>query len=111
MGYGTWMGVPAMTEELSRAKQVNAVVETLFGSARVLALLVRFFFYFAIVAHMGEAVWAVYKCRTTLKLKVKSTAMWFVFVSMVGYPVFTELFTLLAVDRITKEAAIAKKSK
>jgi hypothetical protein len=111
MGYGTWMGVPEMTEALGNAKQLNFYVEKIFGSANVLAEQVRFFFYFSIVAHVAEAIWAVYKCKSVLKLKFQACLMWFLTVSAVGYPIFKELLTLLTIDRVTKQAAAAKKSK
>jgi hypothetical protein len=46
-----------------------------------------------------------------LKLKFQACLMWFLMVSAVGYPIFKELLTLLAIDRVTKQAAAAKKSK
>jgi hypothetical protein len=111
MGYGTWMGVPEMTEALGNAKQLNFYVEKIFGSASVLAELVRFFFYFSIAAHVAEAIWAVYKCKSVLKLKSQACLMWFLTISAVGYPIFEELLTLLTIDRVSKQAAAAKKSK
>jgi hypothetical protein len=110
MGYGTWMGVPEMTEALG-VKQLNFFVEKTFGSASTLAELVRFFFYLANVLHVAEAIWAVYKCQSVLKLKFHACFMWFVTVSAIGYPILKELIALLAVDRVTKQAAAAKKSK
>jgi hypothetical protein len=81
-------GVPAMTEALGNAKQLNFIVEKIFGSASVLAEQVRFFFYLSIVAHVAEAIWAVYKCQSVLKLKFQACLMWFLTVSAVGYPIF-----------------------
>jgi hypothetical protein len=64
MGYGTWMGVPEMTEAIGNAKQLNLYVQKVFGSASV--LLVRFFFYLSVILHVAEGVWAVYKCQSVL---------------------------------------------
>jgi hypothetical protein len=111
MGYGTWMGVPEMTEALGNAKQLNFYLEKTFGSASALAELVRFFFYLANLVHAAEAIWAVYKCQSVLKLKFQACLMWFLTVSAIGYPILKELIALLAIDRATKQAAAAKKSK
>jgi hypothetical protein len=37
--------------------------------------------------------------------------MWFLTVSVIGYPILSELLALLAIDLVTKQAAAAKKSK
>jgi hypothetical protein len=111
MGYGTWMGVPEMTEAIGNAKQLNFYVQKVFGSASVLAELVRFFFYLSVVLHVAEGVWAVYKCQSVLKLKFQASLMWFLTVSVIGYPILSELLALLAIDLVTKQAAAAKKSK
>jgi hypothetical protein len=111
MGYGTWMGVPEMTEVFSNAKQLSFIIEKTFGSASMLAELVRFFFYFSIVAHVAEAIWAVYKCQSVLKLKFQACLMWFLAVSATGFPILKELIDLLTIDRVTKHAAANKKSK
>jgi hypothetical protein len=110
MGYGTWMGVPEMTEALGNAKPLIFFLGKTFGSASVLAELVRFFFYFCIVAHAAEAIWAVYKCQSVLKLKFQACFMWFLAVSTIGYPILNELNALLAIDQAAKQAAAAKKS-
>jgi hypothetical protein len=111
MGYGTWMGVPEMTEVFSNAKQLTFVIEKAFGSASMLAELVRFFFYFSIVAHVAEAIWAAHKCQSVLKLKFQVRLMWLLAVSAVGFPILKELIELLTIDRVTKQAAADKKSK
>jgi hypothetical protein len=111
MTYGTWLGVPQMTDMIESAKEINVYVSKVFGSANMLALLIRFFFYFIVVAHTAEATWAAYKCRTVLKLQAKPTLMWFGMVLLLGYTVLPELLTLLTVNRVSKEAAAAKKSR
>jgi hypothetical protein len=86
-------------------------VQKVFGSASVLAELVRFFFYLSVVLHVAEGVWAVYKCQSVLKPKFQASLMWFLTVSVIGYPILSELLALLAIDLVTKQAAAAKKSK
>jgi hypothetical protein len=53
------LGVPEMTEALGNAKQLNFIVEKIFGSASVwlkyVFLLLEYYY-----AHVAEAIWAVY---------------------------------------------------
>jgi len=110
-GYGTWMGVPGMVDAITSVKQLNLGVEKVFGSAQIMAEFVPPVFYVTVVAHLLEATWAAYKCRTTLKLKLPATLIWFLTVTFSGYFILSDLIMLLTVDRVTKEAAAAKKSK
>jgi hypothetical protein len=53
---------------------------------------------FAVVAHVAEAVYVAYQCRTTLKLPSHVTLKWFIIVCCAGYPVLIRFMNIISTD-------------
>ena len=62
---------------------------------------------FGITAHVVEALYAAYLCKTLLKMKTMATLSWFVIISMVGYPMTSKI---LEFARIQKKSNEGKKN-
>jgi Protein of unknown function (DUF2470) len=78
------------------------IVTVLFGSPKIFSVLVRASFYFGHTAHAAEAVYGLYECRHTLKLKWLPSLQWAFMIALTGYPVLVELQSLVAVARRKK---------
>lgn len=98
LGYGTYLGVDGMVEALSEAPRLEAGIQTVFPSTTFFAYCVIGSFLFSVVAHGIEASMAMYYCRKTLQLNMASSALWGFLIFLVGFPIFTELQDLLAVQ-------------
>lgn len=97
------MGISGMESSLESgggtANPLMMLVHSLlidgFGvSTRIVVELLRFVFWFLIVAHVGEASYGVYHCRT-MKLGWKHQIMWFVLLFLAGFPILKEFQTLI----------------
>jgi Protein of unknown function (DUF2470)/Domain of unknown function (DUF4499) len=98
MGLGT-----SQLRSLIEADQgLVRIVTVLFGSPKIFGLLVRAAFCFGHTAHAAEAVYGLYLCRQTLKLKWLATLQWALLITLTGFPVLGELQSLVAVARRKK---------
>jgi Protein of unknown function (DUF2470)/Domain of unknown function (DUF4499) len=113
LGYGTlFLGYQGMIQKLQVDwTTLNSIFVGVFGSTEIFARVVQFAFGFTVVAHVGEALYSAYHCRTVLKLPWTVTLEWFLAICATGFPVFMELLELLTVDRASREASAAKKRK
>jgi hypothetical protein len=98
LAYGTYLGVDGMVGALSQAPRLESGVSAVFGSTKIFGYCVIGSFIFSVIAHGVEASLAVFYCRKSLKLDLRSSALWGFFIFLVGFPIFTELQDLLAVQ-------------
>lgn len=91
LAYGTLVlggtGMKALLDQTN-------LIKSFYPRTDILVLVVQAVFYIIMVAHICEAVFAAYICRSTLKLKWQGTLQWMIFVGAVGFPILNELQTL-----------------
>jgi hypothetical protein len=98
LGYCTYaFDKTALIDHIQQLDRLNNVLENIStgSGASAFALLIYGSWYFALVVHVMEAMYAAYHCRKTLKLKVGNTMLWFVLVSLVGFPIMSKLMRLV----------------
>ena len=99
MAHGIFvLGIPQFTQvlqDLDEGLGLN-LVSTLFGSSAILVWMLQGIFWFTVVAHIVEGLYAVYHCRTTLKLGLKAQVLWFVLLFLAGYPIMKEFQVLVS---------------
>lgn len=80
----------------------------LFGSVNVMALVVKICWYFGVAAHLLEAIYGAYLCKSTLELSTFASFLWFVAISLVGYPMTTKVieFTSIKTKNLADKAKL-----
>ena len=96
------IGVEGITKQIESAPRLNKTISNIFGSAEMFARIVRWSWYFAIVAHATEGFYVAYHCVKTLKLKPDSALKWFWIITCVGYPVSSKFLALLNADKAAR---------
>jgi hypothetical protein len=79
----------------------------LFGSVNVMAIVVKVCWFFGVFAHVLEAFYGVYLCKVTLELGSITSFLWFLAISLVGYPMTTKVIEFTAI----KTSNMADKAK
>jgi Protein of unknown function (DUF2470)/Domain of unknown function (DUF4499) len=97
------LGPSQLRAFIEEDKGLDRIVTVLFGSPKVFGVLVRAAFYFGHTVHAAEAVYGMYRCRQTLKLKWSATVQWTFMIALTGYPVLGELQSLVAVANRKKK--------
>lgn len=83
---------------------VESCITMLFGSTQFLEKLIRLSFIFAVVVHTLEACYGAFLSHKVLKLKLKSTLLWFLAISCVGYPMTSKVIEFSNVHVKSKES-------
>lgn len=111
LGYGAcgFGGHEGLVEALQGAKRLNETIVSIWGSTEMLASQVFFFWYFAFIVHIMEASYVAYHAIRTMKLKLRSTFLWFYLVSCVGYPVAKRFLEFLKVHTEAAKSSGGKK--
>ena len=99
LGVGTVVDLVAVLE---KAPRLEVIIIGIFGSTTNFATAVAAFFWFAVVAHLLEASFAVYFCTSVLELGAVATAKWFFMVFVIGIYAFMDIY---------RDHAKSKKSK
>jgi len=89
------IGGDAVTEYIETHPIAYERVESLLGSVQVVNYLISFVFWTSFFGHGIEACFVGYHCKTSLQLSNKNTIMWFILVTMVGFPIMTRFNVLL----------------
>jgi len=111
LAYGTYGfgGAEGLATVIQSAKRLNDTICSIWGSADMFAAQVVFFWYFAIIAHLLEALYVAYHAIRTLKLRLGNTLMWFYLVLCVGFPVARRLLEFTKVHVASKASGDKKK--
>ncbi|KAL7567851.1 hypothetical protein ACA910_000592 [Epithemia clementina (nom. ined.)] len=109
VAYGVlFMGVSRMESTIENNAQVLAHnLANVFGSTRMFVEVLRFLFWLLVVIHCGEGLFAVYHCRSTLKLGLQQQIMWFILLFCAGFPIMSEFKILLEAVASTKDSKAA----
>lgn len=112
LGYGTYAfgGIEGLRDAIEDAKQLNGVIETLFGSAQTFAIMVWSSWYLAVFLHLLEAGYVAYHAIKTFKLKLQTILLWFWLTLLVGYPVSKKFLEFMYVHTAAAKSAGSKKS-
>jgi len=112
LGYATLcMNEDEIVDFVSQTPTVfQTMVDKLFCCRYTFANAVKKFFYFAVGAHVLEALYVGYICQTSLKLSKKVTLMWMFFVSCVGYTMTSKVLHFDAMDKKLKRKKVEKKT-
>jgi uncharacterized protein with PQ loop repeat len=109
LAYGTLiLGIPELKASIENDESMNSMICSLFGSPHIFSQMVKAAFWFTVVIHSAEADYAIYKCRTTLKLDWITSMFWFATTCLVGYPVLGHLIQLIQIHDKSKAAQKAK---
>jgi len=104
LGFATHVvGTKEVVESISNRPLVDSMISSVFGSARTFGRWVEGGWYFAIVAHVAEGIYAAYLCKTKLKTKVWTAFQWFLLTCSVGWPITSRVVELVEVDRKARE--------
>lgn len=63
---------------------------------------------FGAIAHLAEAVYVAYICKTCLKMRFQNMLSWFVMVVLVGYPMTSKVLHLKNVQQKEQERGDAR---
>lgn len=99
LGYGAYLGVDGMVDSFGQSQWLETIIVAIFGTTRKCSYLVCGSFWFAIVAHLFEAILAVYYASISLQLGVVPSSLWGVMVFLVGYPIFSRIQELKSKQR------------
>lgn len=92
------LGFDELVSTLNQHSNFSQMLNTLFGSVSTFASLVINSYYFAVIAHLLEAIYTVFLCTTKLKTKTIITFKWFLLVSAVGYPATSKVMEFCSID-------------
>ena len=99
LAYGSLvMGIDGMVDSISKAERLESGIASIFGSTRNFSLAVMGSFWFSVIAHGIEACMAIRYCVLSLKLGMVPTIKWAFLVFCVGYPIFSKIQALIAVQ-------------
>jgi len=103
LGYGSvFMSHKELTGTIEDKKELNNFLSLIFGSAQNFATMVSFSFYFSVIAHALEGLYAAFYSRKALKLPWTTALQWFALVLLVGYPIMSEFQQMMKVKRAQK---------
>jgi hypothetical protein len=98
LGLGTYVGAEGVETYLEENVQgLSRYLTMVFGSTHAFAQVVIGAFWFALVAHVIEALYCAYHAAWTMKFKPAIACKWFIIVSLVGYPIQRRFAALLKV--------------
>jgi|AntRauTorckE5430_2_1112549.scaffolds.fasta_scaffold02291_3 hypothetical protein len=84
-------------QELVEQNEMIAVVAGEKGE--VFAYAVKISWLFGIAAHIAEAIYAAFICKTLLKMKNAGTFAWFVIISITGYPMMSKVMKFASIQK------------
>lgn len=90
-----YIGQDSITEYIETSPIAYERVIMLLGSVKMVNYLISFVFWTSVIGHGIEACFVAYQCKHSLELNMKNTVLWFILVSMVGYPIMTKFNVLL----------------
>jgi hypothetical protein len=96
---GTYIGSDALTDALLKAPKLDKTISGIFGSSQNFSIAVVLSCWFAYVAHAFEASVGIYYCQTSLGLGLSQTLVWGFMIFLVGYPIFSRLQLLMAIQQ------------
>ena len=100
----TGLGYAYYNIDMQEVAEQNEIVANLFGArGQGLAYAVNISWMFGITAHVVEALYAAYLCKTLLKMKTMATLSWFVIISMVGYPMTSKILEFARIQKKSNE--------
>jgi hypothetical protein len=97
------LGRAELRAAVAQDDTLNRIVSALFGSPKIFSVLVYASFCFGHAAHLAEALYGLYHCIRTLKLRWGSTVKWSLLIALTGYPVLTEFQPLVEAARRHKK--------
>ena len=105
LGYFSYQGLHSFVSDITTYAPPfvkDMIIDGIFGSTETLFMFIKFSFKFAIVAHVMEAMYVAFLCRTVLKLKTKTIVEWYLIVSITGYPMTSKVLDFVNVHKETK---------
>ncbi len=96
-------GFDDLVSTLNQHSNFAQILKVLFGSVSTFANLVIYSYYFAVIAHLLEAIYTVYLCTSKLKTKTITTFKWFLLVSAVGYPATSKVIEFCSIHTKKKK--------
>jgi len=100
----TGLGYAHYNIDMQELVEQNEIIANMVGArGQGLAFLVMISWKFAITAHVVEALYAAYLCKTLLKMKTMATLSWFVIISMVGYPMTSKILEFARIQKKSNE--------
>jgi hypothetical protein len=107
LGYGTEiLGMKGMLALLEQQVRPDGFFATVVSSPQMFCYIVMGSWYVAVIMHLGEALWAAYHCVSTLNMNIIATLQWFLLISAVGQPIFSELQSLIKLHEEQSESKI-----
>jgi hypothetical protein len=89
-------------EEFTIIVDRTSFIKHIFGSSSRFVGAVINIWYISSVAHILEAMYTAYLCKTVLKLKTGAVMKWFVLNAMVGFPIMSKVQELAAIDKAAR---------
>jgi len=86
--------------DMQALAEQNETVAAIAGEkGEVFAYAVKISWIFGISAHILEAIYAAFVCKTVLKMKNMAALSWFLIISMVGYPMTTKVLEFVSIQK------------
>jgi hypothetical protein len=96
--YATFgLGIDKFVTAVESYGAANQLVSMLFGSAQGFGKAVAYSAWLVVVLHSAEALYVFYHAIKTLKLKQSIAMLWYVLVTLSGFPITSEFLALMKV--------------
>jgi hypothetical protein len=102
LGVGTALGREELVARINYTPWARSIVNFIFGTSTRFVKLVIGAWYFSLIAHLLEAIYTVYLCKTILKMKLGTVMKWFVLTVCTGFPIMNKVQELVEVDRAAR---------